>query len=134
MTSQNQRVDKWLWYSRLIKTRTQASRLIAAGKVRINRIRVQKPAANLRVGDVITAVINGRVRVARIMDLGRRRGPAAEALLLYEDLTPEQETVSRSRNEISARAPTRDKGMGRPTKRDRRKMDSFRQIAQLADD
>lgn len=134
MPSHIQRIDKWLWYSRLIKTRSQASRLIAAGKVRINRNRVQKPAASLRVGDVITAVINGRVRVARIMDLGRRRGPAAEALLLYEDLTPKQEIVSQAKNGISVRAPSREKGMGRPTKRERRKLDNFLQSVQLADD
>jgi len=128
-----QRIDKWLWYSRLIKTRTQASRLIAAGKVRVNRTRVQKPAANLHVGDVVTAVINGRVRVAKIMELGRRRGPPMEASLLYEDLTPVQNSASPSKNDFPVKAPSRDKGMGRPTKRDRRKLDHFRDKAHFSD-
>jgi len=133
MSLQSQRIDKWLWYSRLIKTRTQASRLIVAGKIRLNRVRVQKPATGLRVGDIVTAVIGGNVRVAKILDLGRRRGPAADALLLYEDLTPDPKSVTQSSTVLSVKAPTRDKGMGRPTKRDRRKMDDFRDTAQFVD-
>jgi ribosome-associated heat shock protein Hsp15 len=80
------RVDKWLWHARLCKTRSQAARLVAAGAVRINTVRVTKPAAALHVGDGVTCIVNGRVRALRVLGLGTRRGPAPEAQGLYHDL------------------------------------------------
>lgn len=83
-----QRLDKWLWFARLVKTRTLAAELVAAGKVRINRERATKPSRPIHAGDVITAAIHGRVRVLRVLAAGTRRGPAAEARELYEDMSP----------------------------------------------
>ncbi len=82
------RADKWLWHARLVKTRTLAARVISDGKLRVNGIRAAKPSASVKPGDVLTVAIHGRVRVVRILDVGARRGPAAEAQGLYEDLSP----------------------------------------------
>jgi ribosome-associated heat shock protein Hsp15 len=81
-----QRIDKWLWHARFLKTRGLASRLVSDGKVRVNREKIAKPSHSVRPGDVITATIAGRVRVTRVVAIGERRGPPAEARTLYQDL------------------------------------------------
>lgn len=80
------RLDKWLWQARFFKTRGLAARAVTSGGVRVNAQRVLKPATAVAVGDGLTVVQHGRVRVVRIRALGLRRGPAAEAALLYQDL------------------------------------------------
>ena len=80
------RLDKWLWHARFFKTRTLAAQVAAAGKVRVNARRTSKPSAAICPGDVLTFVAGGRVRVIRVAALGLRRGPAAQARSLYEDL------------------------------------------------
>ena len=85
-TGRWQRIDKWLWHGRFVKTRSLASRLVADGKVRVNRERVVKPSHMVKAGDVITAALAGRVRVVKVLLLAERRGPPAEARTLYEDL------------------------------------------------
>ena len=82
-----QRLDLWLWCARLAKTRAECSRLVAGGMVRLNRQPTDKAHAKLRVGDVLTLALHGRVRIWRVQALASRRGPAAEARLLYEDLS-----------------------------------------------
>ncbi len=118
-----QRLDKWLWFARFARTRSLAARLVEDGKVRVNREKILKPAQNVRAGDVITAAIGGRVRVMRITAPGARRGPAEEARALYEDLTPPAEPAT---SEKTPARPTRAPGAGRPTKRERRKLDAAR--------
>lgn len=81
-----QRLDKWLWHARLVKTRSLAARLVAEGRVRVNRIRAEKPAANVKPGDVLTLSVGENVKVLRILGMGERRGPATEARQLYEDI------------------------------------------------
>jgi ribosome-associated heat shock protein Hsp15 len=83
-----QRLDKWLWFARIVKSRTLAAQLVADGKVRINRAKVAKPAQAVRPNDVLTIVIRGNVHVLRVVAPGARRGPPAEARLLYEPLSP----------------------------------------------
>jgi ribosome-associated heat shock protein Hsp15 len=80
------RLDKWLWQARFFRTRGLAARAVATGVVRVNAVRVLKPATSVAVGDGLTFVQNGRVRVVRVLALGLRRGPAPEARLLYQDL------------------------------------------------
>jgi ribosome-associated heat shock protein Hsp15 len=82
-----QRLDLWLWCARLAKTRAECARLVAAGAVRLNRQPTDKSHARLRIGDVLTLALHGRVRVWRVRALAPRRGPPAEARLLYEDLS-----------------------------------------------
>ena len=116
-----QRLDKWLWFARVVKTRTLAARLIADGKVRINRERTDKPSQTLRPGAVVTILVNGRVRVLRMVAPGVRRGPPADALALYEDLTPQQKPTA-----PEPASAHRAAGSGRPTKRQRRQIDRLK--------
>ncbi len=81
-----QRLDKWLWYARVVKSRSVAAKLIEAGCIRVNRQRVVKASAVVKCGDVLTATLHGRVRVIEIRGLGERRGPASEAQALYSEL------------------------------------------------
>ena len=80
------RLDKWLWQARFCKTRGDAARMVANGAVRVNAVRVLKPATLVRPGDGLTFSHGLDVRVIRIRALGVRRGPAMEARALYEDL------------------------------------------------
>jgi len=81
-----QRLDKWLWCARFMKTRADCARLVAEGLVRINRQVTDKPHARLRPGDVLTIPLRGDVRVVRVLALATRRGPAPEAQALYEEV------------------------------------------------
>ena len=80
------RVDRWLFCARVTKTRSEAARLVEAGAVRINRVKVRKPATLVHVGDVITLVRHQRVRVVRILALSDRRVSPRLASSLLEDL------------------------------------------------
>ena len=115
-----QRLDKWLWFSRILKSRTLAAQLVTDGKVRINRARVTKPSHTLRRGDVLTIAMRGNVKIVKVLALGHRRGPPPEARLLYEILGDRQtDPAARSVPAIAKRDP----GSGRPSKRDRRLTD-----------
>ena len=81
------RLDKWLWHARFIRNRQLADGLIAARRVRLNEQIVGKTHQLVRPGDVITLTEPARVRVVRVRALGERRGPAVEAVLLYEEIT-----------------------------------------------
>ena len=81
-----QRLDKWLWCARFLKGRSDCAELVAKGGVRINRQPTEKAHARLRPGDVLTVPLRGDVRVVRVVALAARRGPAVEAMELYEDL------------------------------------------------
>jgi ribosome-associated heat shock protein Hsp15 len=81
-----QRLDKWLWCARFMRARTDCAALVGQGSVRINRQPTDKAHARLRPGDVLTVPVHGRVRVVRVLALAARRGPAAEAVGLYEEL------------------------------------------------
>ena len=88
MSGETQRLDKWLWFARLFKSRTVASRLCASGRLRVNGASVSKAHHGLRPGDVLTFPKGAHIRVIEVRDLAVRRGPAAEARTLYEDLEP----------------------------------------------
>jgi ribosome-associated heat shock protein Hsp15 len=81
-----QRLDKFLFFARFCKTRAIAAALIEKGSVRINRQPTEKPHARLRPDDVLTLPLPQGVKVVRVKALATRRGPAAEASLLYEEL------------------------------------------------
>ena len=130
------RLDKWLWHARFCKSRSLATKLCTAGKIRLAQAApgsnvtegaavkavapslAAKPSQTVRPGDVLTFPLAGQVRVIRILGLGLRRGPAPEARTLYQDLTPAQ---VRMRQESGP--GLRAAGSGRPTKRDRRALD-----------
>ena len=119
-----QRLDKWLWYSRLLKSRTSAAELVTDGRVRVNRVRVTKSSHAVRSGDVLTVGLRGRVIVLKVLAPGRRRGPPAEARQLYEIVADKSSDLSIAPQQPEA-APVaqRSRGTGRPSKRDRRLID-----------
>ncbi len=114
------RVDKWLWHARFFKTRSLAAKEASAGHIRVNGERISKPAYQIGAGDVLTFPQARVIRVVRVLEIGTRRGPAPEAQSLYEDMTPSPKPDDAQ--EILPAAP-RYEGKGRPTKRDRRKLD-----------
>jgi ribosome-associated heat shock protein Hsp15 len=113
---ERQRIDKWLFFARVAKSRSLAAKLVMAGRVRVNREKVDQASYPVKPGDVLTVGLDRRVLVYRILGCGVRRGPATEARTLYEDLTPAAEPVP-------ATSPAREPGAGRPTKKERRALD-----------
>jgi ribosome-associated heat shock protein Hsp15 len=81
------RIDRFLFFIRLVKSRTLAQSVIAAGHVRIDGKRVEKPSDEVRAGSVVALPLNDRVRILRVLSLPSRRGPASEARACYEELT-----------------------------------------------
>ena len=85
MAEGGQRLDKWLWFARVVKTREDAAALVEAGHVRLNRIRITKPGHCVKKGDVLTIVLHVRVRVLHVVEFAERRGPAESARRLYRE-------------------------------------------------
>jgi ribosome-associated heat shock protein Hsp15 len=108
-----QRIDKWLWHARVVRTRTAAAGLAAAGHVRVNGQRVGGSSHLVRVNDVVTVALDRTVRVLKVLGFAERRGSADHARALCSDLEPP------SRPTLPP-AAARDPGAGRPTKRERR--------------
>jgi ribosome-associated heat shock protein Hsp15 len=117
-----QRIDKWLWHGRVVRTRTAAASLVTGGHVRVNGERVQTASRALRAGDVVTVALDRTVRVLKVTAFAERRGSADAARVLYEDLSPPPSPVEPKAPAVGAREP----GEGRPTKRDRRAIDRLR--------
>lgn len=117
------RIDKWLWHARFFKTRTLAQNFVTGGNVRVNSQRVEKANASVKPGDVLTFV-RGYVRVIEIVELADKRGPASVAQTLYNDLSP----PAPKQDDPDRPAPVaeRERGTGRPTKRERRDIDRLR--------
>jgi ribosome-associated heat shock protein Hsp15 len=86
LTEDRQRIDRWLWHARVVRTRSAAASLAVAGHVRINGIRVVAPGGEVKCGDVVTVILDGGVRVLRVCGFALRRGDAAAARRLYENL------------------------------------------------
>jgi ribosome-associated heat shock protein Hsp15 len=112
-----QRIDKWLWHARVVRTRSAAAALADSGLVRINGARIDSSSRPVRPGDVVTVALDRNVRLLKVIGFAERRGSADVARTLFEDLTPPPEPP----REPSAGA--RDDGTGRPTKRERREID-----------
>jgi len=81
-----QRIDRWLWNARIVRTRSAAASLAIVGHVRVNGVRVAAPGRDVKCGDVVTVALDGGVRVLKVIGLAPRRGNAAAAAQLYEDL------------------------------------------------
>lgn len=91
--SESQRIDVWLFRARFVKTRAAAARLISEGGARIVHDgvarRLEKPSVDVRIGDELLFPMRGKLVAVRIEGLGPRRGPPAEARLLYSELDAE---------------------------------------------
>lgn len=110
------RIDKWLWFARVVKTRSLAAKLVTSGGVRLNKERVTAASQAVKIGDVLTIMRGREILVYKVVQLGTRRGPAPEAQLLYEDLSPKPDpTTPKEETETEA-------GHGRPSKKDRREI------------
>jgi len=122
------RADKWLWHARFFKSRSLATQICQAGKLRLSGLGVVKPHHKVKPGDVLTFPQARHIRVIKILALSTRRGPASEAQALYEDLKPPE-----PKSRLPAGTPDanitarREPGSGRPTKRERRDLDRLRE-------
>jgi ribosome-associated heat shock protein Hsp15 len=119
------RIDKWLWHARFFKSRSLATRHCVQGRVRVNGSRVTKPHAMVRPGEVLTFPKGPHIHVVRIAALGARRGPAKEAVTLYDDLSPPAAKTS-SASKPPPKQGRREPGAGRPTKAERRATDHLK--------
>jgi len=124
LAGDNIRIDKWLWHARFFKTRTLAQGFVTGGNVRVNKQRIEKANHSVKPGDVLTFARGPYVRVIEIVALAERRGPATEAQMLYNDLSP----PAPKKDDPDRPAPVaeRERGAGRPTKRERREIDRLR--------
>jgi len=124
-----QRLDKWLWFARVVKTRSLAQKLVLDGRVRVNRERTAKPAQTIHVGDLVSVELGQRLRLFEVLAVGARRGPASEAADLFRDLAPPAPASIRgspASGGAGSGVPSRDLGTGRPTKLERRRTDRLR--------
>ena len=113
-------MDRWLWAARMFKTRSLASKACVAGHVKCNGVTV-KAAKPVRVGDEIEVVVATRLRILFVLKLADKRGPAAVARTLYEDRSPPPEPKAERDTFVE-----RDRGAGRPVKRERRILSRIR--------
>jgi ribosome-associated heat shock protein Hsp15 len=124
MDASRQRIDKWLFFARVVKSRSLAAKLAVAGRVRINRDKASQASDLVKPGDVLTITLDRRILVYKVLVTGKRRGPAEEARTLYEDLS--HPPAPREQAPLDAILPLRETGSGRPTKRERRETDKLR--------
>ena len=116
-----QRIDKWLWHARVVRTRSAAAALVDGGMVRVNNERVGQPSRLVRPSDVVTVALDRSVRILKVTGYAERRGSATDARGLFEDLTPLPDPRAKD-----PPLGARDDGAGRPTKRERRDTDRLR--------
>jgi ribosome-associated heat shock protein Hsp15 len=117
LAEDRQRIDKWLWHARVVRTRSAAAALAASGHVRINGQRIDAASRVVKPGDVVTVALDRTVRVMKVVAFAPRRGDADAARVLYEDLAPPTPPATPAE---------RESGSGRPTKRERRELDRLR--------
>lgn len=123
MAEGRQRIDRWLFFARVVKSRSLAAKLVQAGRVRIDGHKAEQASDTVRPGNTLTITLERRILVYRVVDPGTRRGPAEEARRLYEDLSPKPSEAKAPEDAIP---PVRDLGAGRPTKKERRQIDRLR--------
>ncbi len=121
-----QRIDRWLWFARIAKSRTLAQALIERGKVRVNRVKIDKTSTTVKPGDVLTLALGPRVLSIEILGIGSRRGPAVRSAgALPRPRTSATEdhfdkSGESAQSEAMSQQALRPEGAGRPTKRERR--------------
>ena len=113
-----QRIDKWLWHARVVRTRSAAAALVDAGHVRVNGARIDASSRPVRPGDVVTVALDRNVRILKVTGFAERRGSAEIARVAVRGSDAAARAAARSR-----RPAARDAGAGRPTKRERREID-----------
>jgi ribosome-associated heat shock protein Hsp15 len=115
------RLDKWLWHARFYKTRSLATAAINGGKAHLNAERV-KPAHRVRIGDRVSLSLQGIVAEFEVLQLPRRRSPAAEAQACYLETSASAERRAKLREQLRLADASRPRSDARPDKRDRRRL------------
>jgi ribosome-associated heat shock protein Hsp15 len=90
-----QRLDKWLWHARIVRTRAAAAELAASGYVRINGLRAEQAAKPVSLGNIVTIALPRRVLVLEVLGFSERRGPFSEASKLYREIDSDRASLDR---------------------------------------
>mgnify|MGYP000028742366 FL=1 len=130
LVAARQRIDKWLFFARVAKSRSLAQQRVSSGHVKVNGTTVRQPSHGLKIGDRLDIAMPERDLVLVVKLPGERRGPYEEARHLYEDLTPPREKGPFTPLEQAVRAP----GSGRPTKKEARALRDLRSGPDWGDD
>ena len=114
------RLDTYLYYIRIFKSRSIATKFVLTNRLRISGQVTQKPHKMISIGDVLTMTINDNIKILKVLDIPNRRGPYSEALNFYEDITP----IENFQREVDQNSNIKfmDR-VGRPTKKERRLTD-----------
>lgn len=124
MDADRVRVDRWLWAARFFKTRALAAGAVSGGKVHVNEARA-KPAKQLQVGDQLRVRIGPYEWLVIVRAVTERRGPARDAQLLYDESAAGRAARERLAEAHRLAPAPKYQGKGRPTKKDRRKLESL---------
>lgn len=116
------RLDLYLFYIRLFKSRNLATKFITTSRVRITGQVTQKPHKLVSIDDILTIPINDKVKILKIINIPNRRGPFLESILYYEDLTPIEKKETKTDKKVNLKFVER---VGRPTKLERRQTDKL---------
>ena len=114
------RLDIYLYYIRIFKSRSIATKFVLTNRLRISGQVTQKPHKMISVGDVLTMTINDNIKILKVLDIPSRRGPYPESQNFYEDITPIEIIPKKESSNIDIKFVER---VGRPTKRERRQTD-----------
>ena len=125
---ETQRLDKWLWHARTVKTRSLAQKLVTSGKVRIDSERTVSASAKLRIGQVLTITLDREIRILRVCGFSDRRGPYTLASQLYEDLSPPKPDRLKSSPSTDGKRVEK-----RPSRNDRRAAILIKQESHMKD-
>jgi ribosome-associated heat shock protein Hsp15 len=123
-----QRIDKWLFFTRLAKSRTLAQDWVEAGHVTVNGQKIKRSSADVKIGDRLIIQVVDRETVVIVRAPGSRRGPFEEARLLYEDISPPSQKLTPYERIV------REQGSGRPEKKERRQLDRLKNRFDFKDD
>ena len=114
------RLDIYLYYIRIFKSRSIATKFVSANRLRISGQITQKPHKMISIGDVLTITINDNIKILKVLEIPNRRGPYSESLNFYEDITPIEFIPQKENHKPIIKFVDR---VGRPTKRERRQTD-----------
>ena len=114
------RLDIYLYYIRIFKSRSIATKFILTNRLRISGQITQKPHKMISIGDVLTMTIKDSIKILKVLDIPSRRGPYLESLNFYEDITPIKNIPKKEDIKFKLNFVER---VGRPTKRERRQTD-----------
>jgi len=114
------RLDIYLYYIRVFKSRSIATKFVSTNRLRISGQVTQKPHKMISIGDVLTLSINDNIKILKVLDIPNRRGPYSESLNFYEDITPIENIPKKESIKLDMKFVKR---VGRPTKRERRQTD-----------